>query len=125
MTPATAETNASQLEAELSTHIGSLERFRHWTRRFIYTPGVQHLAERAGAYWLIDLIASRCHDPKLAGEEFQVWKLIVHANRSATLSVTDGNERELLKCEIQATDFPLREINFYLTDGVLLLPSEY
>jgi hypothetical protein len=71
-----------------------------WTRRFIYTPGIQHLADRAGAYWLIDLIASRCHDPKLAGQKFQVWKLIVHADRSATLSVTDGNEHELLKCEV-------------------------
>ena len=126
MARATAEPlDADQIESELSMHSGSLERYRHWTRRFIYTPGIRHLAERAGAYWLIDLIASRCRHPKLAAEEFQVWKLTVHADRSATLSVEDGNEHELVKYTIHTTDFPLAEIRLYLIDGVLLLPSEY
>ena len=126
MDPAnTAKPMAGQLEAELSMFIGAEEWFRHFTRRINYTPGVRHLAIRAGAYWLIDLIASRCRSPKLAGADFQVWRLTVRADRSATLSVTDGNENKLLTCGIHMTDFPLSGISLYLIDGVLLLPSEY
>jgi hypothetical protein len=37
---------------------GSDERFRHaFNRKFIYTAGVQKVAELAGAYWLIDTMA--------------------------------------------------------------------
>jgi hypothetical protein len=37
---------------------GSDERFRHaFNRKFIYTAGVQEVAELAGAYWLIDTLA--------------------------------------------------------------------
>ena len=117
--------STDQIERELAMHIGSEERIRHWTRQFLYTPGVQHLAQRAAAYWLIDLIASHCRNPQLVGEGFQLWKLQVRADRTATLSVEDGNERELLTCSIHATDFPLAEITLYLTEGVLLLPGEY
>ena len=117
--------NADDIRTELSMHIGSLERYRHWTRRFIYTPGVQALAERAGAFWLIDLIASHFRKPKVTGSEFQVWKLTVHTDRSATLAVDDGSDRQLFKCGIHRMDFPLAEITVYLTEGALLLPSEY
>jgi len=118
-------TEKDRITSELAMHIGSLERTRHYTRRFVYTPGVEHLASVARAYWLIDLIASLCRNPNLAGEEFQVWKLSVHEDRSATLVVTDGNDHELKRREIHRTDFPLDEISLYLTDDTLLLPSEY
>lgn len=37
---------------------GSDQRYRHtFNRRFIYTEGVQAVAEAAGAYWLLDKIA--------------------------------------------------------------------
>jgi hypothetical protein len=57
---------------ELGYFTGDLERYRHWSRRLIYTLGIQHLAERAGAYWLIDLIASWQLKPEVAREYFQV-----------------------------------------------------
>lgn len=47
------------IHEELRQFTGDLERYRHgFNPRVIYTPGVRYLAERAGAYWLIDLIAS-------------------------------------------------------------------
>jgi len=50
---------AVELKSELRQFTGDLERFRHsLNRRVIYTPGVQHLAERTDSYWLIDVIAS-------------------------------------------------------------------
>jgi hypothetical protein len=124
--PATQQKlTAQQIEQVLANHIGSLERYRHWTGRFIYTPGVHDLAELAGAYWLIDLVASYCIDPRILGEEFVVWKLTVRPDHTATAQAEDGNDRVLLSQEIPATDFPLKQISLYLTDGVLLLPSEY
>jgi hypothetical protein len=37
---------------------GSDKRYRHtFNRRFIYTEGVQAVAEAAGAYWLLDKVA--------------------------------------------------------------------
>jgi hypothetical protein len=121
----TNATKKEQIIGELATYNGSLERIRHYTRRFVYTPGVEHLARIAQAYWLIDLIASLCQNPKLTGEEFLTWTLAVHENRSATMGVTDGNGRGLLDRQIHYTDFPLDEITLFLTDGTLLLPSEY
>jgi hypothetical protein len=58
-------------------------------------------------------------------EAFQVWTLNVAADRTATATAADGNDRVIVRQEIEFTDFPLSEIKLYLTDGVLLLPSEY
>jgi hypothetical protein len=116
---------AEDLLRELAHFTGDLERYRHWTGRPIYTPGVRHLAERAGAYWLIDLISSWIDHETLKGEDFIVWTLTVNADRGARAIAEDGNGRELVRQEIAFTDFPLDEIALYLTDGTLLLPGEY
>ena len=60
----------AELESGLAMHTGSTRWFRHWTRRLVYTEGVQYLAEKASAYWLIDLVASWCPHPSLRNEEF-------------------------------------------------------
>ena len=125
VTQATAKPSAEQITDILRNHTGSLERYRHWTRRFIYTPGVRDLAELCGAYWLLDLIASHQIDPKVRQEPFQVWTLKVAAGHTATATAEDGDGRVVATQDIEFTDFPLPEISLYLTDGVLLLPSEY
>lgn len=115
----------AELEAGLAMHTGSTRWFRHWTRRLVYTEGVQFLAEKASAYWLIDLVASWCPHQSLRNEEFVVWKLSVKPDRTATAIADDGNGRELARQDIPWTDFPLDEVSLYLTDNTLLLPSEY
>ncbi|HKM65008.1 MAG TPA: hypothetical protein VJY39_21220 [Acidisphaera sp.] len=119
------EQRQRELLSELAMHVGSLERVRHWTKRFIYTPGVEHLAQAAGAHWLLDAIASLCRNPNLRDAGFQVWTLTVNPSRSAALTVTDGDEVELLRHAILYTDFPLDQFSLWLIDGTLLLPSEY
>jgi hypothetical protein len=109
----------------LAQQIGSEAEFRHWTRCLVYTEGVQFLAEQAGAYWLIDLIASWCVDPRIQANEFVHWKLTVNADRTAIALADDGNGNEILRQDIPFTDFPLDEITLFLTDRTLLLPSEY
>lgn len=120
----TAHDIKAELESGLEMHAGTTRWFRHWTRRLVYTEGVQYLAEKANAYWLIDLVASWCPHPSLRSEEFVVWKLSVKPDRTAT-AIADGNGRELARQDISLTDFPLEEVSLYLTDNTLLLPSEY
>jgi hypothetical protein len=90
-----------------------------------YTDGIKYLAMEAGAYWLIDFIFSYCEVPALDGEEFQVWKLMVNADESASIKVEDGNSNQLKEFRIPFTDFPLPQIELWLVDQVLILPSEY
>lgn len=144
-----------ELEAELPHFTGTEEyhRIRYpWLRKdFLLTDGAKYLADKAAAYWLMDLIAS--HQPKVATEGFQTWRLhvkhtdepepdkeslpaIVLAWRKrarpneAIVTCEDGNEHILVTQEIPYTDMPLDEIKLYVTsddfDGIIvMLPSEY
>ena len=101
----------------------------HWyrtsfSRKIVYTDGVQYVAETGGAYWLIDTIVISQSLPKVKAEEFQSWKLTVKDNKG-TLVCEDGDHHQVYKEEIPFTDFPLPEITFWLTDNVIMLPSEY
>lgn len=111
---------------ELAQFTGSANWYRHpLVRSVLYTDGVKFIAERAGAYWLIDEIAlSQFGEPALKGEEFQLWTLIVDAT-AALLRCDDGNGRVLLEKQIDYTDFPEPGIKLYFTDGVIMLPGEY
>ncbi|MCB9352540.1 MAG: hypothetical protein H6573_34410 [Lewinellaceae bacterium] len=93
--------------------------------RFRYTEGVYFLAERAGAYWLLDFIFSHQVIPAIKAERFQVWKIEVKEDYSATLTVEDGDGNQVKQYRIDLTDFPLEEFTLWFTDRTLLLPSEY
>ena len=114
----------AQFNAELRHFTGSDTVYRHNFSRGTYTEGVRHVASELGAYWLLDAIFSVQFTPQVLGQKFQVWKLKVQ-DSSATLTLEDGNDNEVFKQEISYTDFPLEEITFWLTNNVLLLPSEY
>lgn len=127
------------LIAELQHFTGDLERWRHpLYRRLIYTLGVRYLAERAGAYWLVDAIASWLpsrqflaaaqRDSRISDIHF--WRFVVADDRSAILTaVADLGEEPFIRQEIEFTDFPLTNIDLYCAfDGefwTLMLPSEY
>lgn len=113
------------LKRELQHFTGS-ETFYKATLfpKFIYTEGVKYLAEKAGAYWLLDHIFIHQALSVLKGQFFQVWKLTVKAN-SATLIVEDGNDQQLTSFTIAFTDFPLEEFTLWLVDNTLMLTSEY
>jgi len=134
-----------ELRARLQRFTGGGDQYRHFTG-LVYTEGVQYLAEQAGAYWLIDAIASWQTRPKVRAAPFQIWRLKVHADRSATLIGAEDIDEQghplhartpvdrafgrwtrgaLARQAIEWTDFPLEEIKLYLQHGVLMLPSEY
>ena len=74
-------------QADLRQFTGTETWYRHpLARKVLYTEGVQYVAEQGGAYWLLDIIAiAQKHEPRVAHEEFQVWKLQVHPDHSATV----------------------------------------
>ena len=114
---------------DLAQFTGSETFFRHaLVRSVVYTEGVQYLAEKAGAYWLIDKIATLQLEPAVRAEPFQTWTLEVRGQR-ATLTCTDGDKGNgaitLHSEEIAFTDFPLDEVKLFFVDNVILLPSEY
>jgi hypothetical protein len=112
-------------QANLEQFTGTEKYHRHWTD-MVYTDGIEYLAEKAGAYWLIDAIASYQRNEKIKTEPFQLWELRLTEKPKAVLTMRrDTNEPEIVSQEIKYTDFPLDEIKLYLIDGVLLLPSEY
>ena len=78
---------------DLAQFTGSEHWYRHGiNRNVLYTDGAQYVAEHAGAYWLLDEIALiQPYDKRVAAEEFQVWKLAVKPDNSATLTCDDGN----------------------------------
>ncbi len=124
---------------ELRQFTGDLERYRHGlNRRVIYTPGVRHVAERAGAYWLIDAIASYfgTHEMRLAQEadprleSLQFWRLTVGEGRRAELTCrADSDMPSAITQAIPYTDFPLDTLDIWAGfDGeywTLYLPSEH
>lgn len=131
--------NTPLTHADLRQFTGDLERFRHpLARGVIYTPGVQYLAERAGAYWLIDEIAlaiaggdiakaGRSDDRVLS---LHFWKLEVREDRSAELTArADSDVPPFLSRRIPWTDFPLDSVDVWAGfDGqhwTLYLPSEH
>ena len=81
-------------KSDLRQFTGSEQWHRHGlVRKVLYTDGAQYVAETGGAYWLIDEIAFGQSEPKVAAEEFQVWRLKVNADKTATLACDDGNDR--------------------------------
>lgn len=116
---------------------GDLDQFTgtcNYYRNFLglkYTDGVKYVADKAGAYRLIDAVASHQIDPKIRRnqrlQEFQLWTLKVDlAKHSCVLTCqSDSDEPCVVKQVIEYTDFPLAEIRFYVEGGVMLLPSEH
>lgn len=120
--------NAETLTAEaLAQFTGSEQRYRDWLNyRVVFTEGVKYLADKAGAYWLLNTIAIwQLHNYLVSTEAFQVWTLAVRPDHSATLTCEDGNGNKVLTQELDYTDFPLAEVELYVTDSTILLPSEY
>lgn len=112
--------------SDLDHFTGSENWYRHPLAPHItYTDGAQHVAEAGGAYWLLDAIVSHQYDAKVRHESFQVWKLNVADNRTAMLLCEDGNGNVIAEQAIEFTDFPLPDIELWLQNDVIFLPSEY
>ena len=114
-------------EYDLRQFTGSENWYRHGiNRNILFTDGAKHVADEGGAYWLLDAIAiCQRYEKSVASTLFQVWKLTVHSDRTASLVCANGNDKIVYTQHIEFTDFPLDEITLYFTNNVIHLPSEY
>ena len=113
--------------ATLRQFTGSENWYRHaLNRSVLFTDGAKYVADSAGAYWLLDEIAlAQRYDLAVAKKEFQLWKLAVTANSTATLTCEDGNGNPVFTKPIEFTDFPAEGVELYFINNTILLPSEY
>lgn len=119
---------------ELSHFTGSEEIFQYWgNKRFVYTQGIQYLANKAKCYWLIDEIGLILL-PRLLKkhpDEFYTIQLSVNPDSSAMITVDDGNGNIYLNHRIDWTTFPITDqpVKLFLCDSgtyyCLMLPNEY
>jgi hypothetical protein len=117
-------------QSDLEQFTGTEHYYKHALSGAVYTDGVQYMAEKAGAYWLLDKIlitTKHFEDKKIKAKmvEFGVWTLHKNPDNSALLECGDGNGNSLYKEEIEWTDFPMSKITLWSINGVLILPSEY
>jgi hypothetical protein len=102
-------------------------------RNVLLTDGAKYVADEAGAYWLMDAIAS--HQPEARQNpnlrEFQLWRLKVAPDKTAILEcLEDSDKLPTIIQTIELTDFPLGELKLYVcpadhVNQVIMLPSEY
>lgn len=117
-------------KADLEQFTGTENYYRHILSGAIYTDGVAFMAEKAGAYWLLDkiLITTKYFkDIKIKAKmiKFGSWTLHKNVDNSALLECQDGNKNSLYKEKIDYTDFPMEKLTLWSINGVLILPSEY
>lgn len=116
----------------LNYYTGTEQWYRYSPLLFpsmLLTDGTKYVADSAGAYWLMDAIASHIlHKPEVRSESFVLCRLEVSAGK-AMLTLDDGDGTILAEQAIDSTDFPAPGIMLYaINDGkywTLLLPSEY
>ncbi len=119
----------------LNQFSGGGDMYRHTFGRLVFTEGVKYMADEAGAYWLIDAIASYQGSKALNTDmlrDFQLWELEVtekNGRRSAVLTCrADDGVKPAVTQNIEYTDFPLPSIKFYVERGeemTLMLPAEH
>jgi hypothetical protein len=111
------------LKEELMQFTGTENHYQHLG--VVYTDGLRYLAEKAGAYWLLDAIAS--YQRRLAEHPFQIWRLEAFDTHWMLTAREDSNTPALISQKIEMSDFPkeLAPFECYCIDKVVLLKSEY
>lgn len=89
--------------------------------KMMHTDGVQYFCEEGGAFWFLDIVSTEIYP---LPNPFISIVLVSHDNH-ASIFATDGNEKEIFTKHIEYTDLPSGTYQFFLTDNVLMLTSEY
>ena len=125
--------NAKDLIFDFDAFTGSLNHYSHklpMTPELRLTDGTKAFAEKMGAYWLMDIVATEFL-PLLSEEDYIIFITVtVDDNNGAVIVGTDGDKGDgpvtLHTRNVEYTDLPTNSgFKFYLQDGVLMLPSEY
>ena len=123
---------AIELKTGLAGFYGTqaYHRFSPLFPNLVLTDGANYLANKAGAFWLMDIIGSyqkECQKDDML-RDMQFWTLKVTDGEAVVTCERDTNNVAFTQ-DIPYTDFPLDEIKLYVCNNgdymVVLLPSEY
>ena len=123
----------TELEAELGGFTGTTTYYESFPPGVYLTDGIKYVADRVGAHWLFSDVGVliKCNYKTMP---FQVWRLDVHADKTATLCMQeDSGEPFSHNQKIDYTDFPVGQFVFWAVQGyvkhvndfVIMLKSEY
>ena len=117
----------TELLSALKQFTGSDQMVR-LSRTVLLTEGTRYLAESAKCYWLFDVYASHLGTVD-GGKDWFTCLKIQSIQRTATVTIEDGNGHLLAEQRIEYTDFPLQAYTLYGCwvgeFWVLMLPNEY
>lgn len=128
------EAKPSGLHYALAQFSGSEHYYQH-LHPLLLTDGSKFLADEAGCYWLMDIVALRMC-PALAGKDSFFVVDVERRGRGVTLTAHDGGlgeaePRVYYREDITLSDFPLEHYAFYVafepsvSRWVAMLTSEY
>lgn len=114
---------ATKLDLSQFTGTEAYHRTFMFTPKLVHTDGVQYFADNAGAYWFLDIVATEIY-PLLRQYPFISLKFVSTGSRGA-IHIEDGDCNTIKVRRIEHTDCPEGQYDFFLTDDVLMLTSEY
>lgn len=117
--------SADELKAEMAQCTGTMQHHKLTLMPLKATDGVAVVAQKAGAFWLVDAIASYQQEPKIKELRIQFWFLEVKDQKADLYCIEDKGKPKLVEQHIPYTDFPEGKWEYYVADGVIMLPSEY
>ena len=109
----------------LAHYIGTTCYYRHpLSSKIKLTEGAYHCTMN-GLSWFFDIVATE-YFKNSKDHPFQTWELKVDQKTSkANIICTDGNGSLLRSKNIDFTDYPYPEFKVWVSDAVIMLPSEY
>jgi hypothetical protein len=84
--------SADELAQDLRHFTGSMDLYKQpdFLGGLLYTEGVQHFCEKAGAYWFLDIISTEIHS--IHNQSYDAFITLTVADSQAWITVTDGDD---------------------------------
>lgn len=119
--------SADQLAQDLRHFTGSMDLYKQpdFLGGLLYTEGVQHFCEKAGAYWFLDIISTEIHCGHPDERLYDAFITLTVADNQAYITATDGDDNVYYTRKVDYTDAPEGDWKFWYMNDTLLLPSEY
>ena len=110
---------------ELNQFTGTEQYYKSnmFVPKMVHTDGVEYFCEKASAYWFLDIVATEIFG--LQEVDYFLSITLAVQDGKATITVEDGDCEVLFEKNIEFTDCPEGSYEFFLTDNVLMLTSEY
>jgi len=116
--------NVNELE-DARQFYGTEKYYKIGITDIVATDGVKYMCDKYGLYWFTDIISSTQLLNDVKNESFQVWQLKSNYDGTALVTATNGNYKTIYIQNIDYTDFNEKEVTFWFSNNVILLPSEY